>query len=363
MWLLLLSASLWAWPIQGDSEGLPQKIDVNEWFIPSDSSWAASAITLDPLQLASAAAYTLEYIHNHPEDTRGVQPGMLSEIGIDLEDVKATLAIIAFAGLHYPGVLSDPNWWSSWFDYYEWRGDAHPRVQAHDNQIRLTRYVIYSVQGSSTKTEQFPQALWQTPFEELSLSEAEAQRSCPQKLRCQLTRQDILAGALEKTYSGQAHPLMWVSEYHFHEAQLQGTIVVRDEAGDSFWFNVHRPNPYPYVKGLPPTQQKRYWFFQPTDGAYGWGSGGDKIALFPGVSMAGDVDNLGLGKVFWIQSQELTTVGILSDTGGAFQPNLQQLDWFMGVYPDRQTLDERTKDLPRYAKVGILIRKEGMGQP
>ena len=73
--------------------------------------------------------------------------------------------------------------------------------------------------------------------------------------------------------------------------------------------------------------------------------------------MAGDVDNLGLGKVFWIKSPDLTAIGILSDTGGAFQPNLQQLDWFMGIYPDRQSLDQNTKDLPRYANIGIIIRK------
>ena len=357
MWFLVWASTLWAWSLKGESEALPSELDTKEWLVLSDTKWAQSAITIDPLRVAAAAAHTLEYMHQNPDDSRGVHAGMLEELNVDLEDVKATLAIIAFVGLNYPSLLQDPNWWANGFDHYAWRGDTIPRTPHREHQIRLTRYVIYAVEGSKKKTAQFPHALWQVPLDELELDEAKAHQHCPQNLRCQLTRQDILAGALEQEHAGKANPLIWVSEYHFHEAQLQGTMVVRDETQTAHWFNVHRSNHHPYIKGLPPAEQARYWFFQRTDGAYGWGTGTKKIALHPGVSMAGDVDNLGLGKVFWIQSSDLTTIGILSDTGGAFQGNLQQLDWFMGVYPDRQSLDQNTKNLPRYANIGILIRK------
>ena len=358
MWFLVLVAQIWAWPLRGTSVRLPSELDASQWMVRSDADWDPTHPDIDPLTLAAAAAHTLNYMHQNPNDTRGVQPGMLSELGVSVSDVKATLAIIAFVGLHYPELIQDPDWWTENFDHYAWKADAVPRTPHRSDQIRLTRYVIYSVEGSSQKSEAYPQALWQTPNDELSLNEAEAHQHCPQSLRCQLTRQDILQGALETEHAGKAEPLIWVSEAHFHEAQLQGSMVVKDENGDRHWFNVHRSNQHPYVTGIGASNQARFWYFQRTDGAYGWGTGTQKIELFPGVSMAGDVDNLGLGKVFWIQSPERTAVGILSDTGGAFQANLHQLDWFVGIYPDRKTLLHKTRELPKYGNVGILIRKQ-----
>ncbi|MEC8276808.1 MAG: hypothetical protein VXZ96_11905 [Myxococcota bacterium] len=357
MWTLVWASQLLAWPLRGTSTHLPSEIITTQLMVPSNSDWNPSSPKVDSLTLAAAAAHTLNYMHQNPNDTRGVHAGLLSELGVTVSDVKATLAIIAFVGLHYPTLLQDPEWWRENFDHYAWKADANPRFPFRNHQIRLTRYVIYSVDGSSQKNDQFTQALWQTPNEELALDEQIASQKCPQSIRCQLTRQDILQGALEHQYAGKSEPLIWVNEHHFHEAQLQGTLLVKDENGERHWFNVHRSNQHPYIAGLGATEQARFWYFQRTNGAYGWGNGSQKIELFPGVSMAGDVDNLGLGKVFWIQSPERTTVGVLSDTGGAFQANLHQLDWFMGVYPDRQTLEHQTRHLPKYANVGILIRK------
>ncbi|MEC7985989.1 MAG: hypothetical protein VX278_12565, partial [Myxococcota bacterium] len=59
----------------------------------------------------------------------------------------------------------------------------------------------------------------------------------------------------------------------------------------------------------------------------------------------------------WIQAEQNSYIGVLGDTGGAFQPNLGQLDWFIGMARDKKHFYQRTAALPQYAKVGILIRK------
>ena len=75
------------------------------------------------------------------------------------------------------------------------------------------------------------------------------------------------------------------------------------------------------------------------------------------VTVAGDVENLGLGKLFWLRDDEKIYLSVLSDTGGAFQPNLHQLDWFLGVVKDKATLKTRTQKLPSHVNAGIIIAR------
>lgn len=352
---LILCVFALAMPLEeSEEEGSAPKAPV--WFELSEFGWANEQIQTDPLTLAEAAAKTLMYMKNHPEDLDGNHSGIISNLGVSLVDIEQTLAIIAYVGLYHPTSLQSKDWWERWFNHYEWKADALPRKPQKGNQVRLTRYVIYEVQGSSTKSERFPYALWETPKEELGFSDKEA-KNCSTLIRCQITRADVLNGHFETLYPEASSPLVWVNESAFHEAQLQGSIVVIDENDNRHWYNVHRSNKIPYDKGTPSDEQLRYWFFKRTDGAYGWGSEMDQIPLYPGISMAGDVQNLGLGKLLWISDAQHDYIGLLSDSGGAFQSNLHQLDWFMGLYPDRKHLDQATNHLPRYATLGIIIRK------
>jgi hypothetical protein len=50
-------------------------------------------------------------------------------------------------------------------------------------------------------------------------------------------------------------------------------------------------------------------------------------------------------------------LGILADTGGAFTPNLFQLDYYAGVFPSRRMFKRKVKKLPDFARVYILIKK------
>ena len=137
---------------------------------------------------------------------------------------------------------------------------------------------------------------------------------------------------------------------------MQGTIQVTFSDGDTKLFNVHKSNEIPYVRELSSLEQKRYWYFKEVDQVYGWGRE-DKVVLEPMIHFAGDIQNLGLGQLLWIQAEQNSYIGVLGDTGGAFQPNLGQLDWFIGMARDKKHFYQRTATLPQYAKVGILIRK------
>ncbi|MEN8444752.1 MAG: hypothetical protein ABG776_07050, partial [Cyanobacteria bacterium J06555_13] len=50
-------------------------------------------------------------------------------------------------------------------------------------------------------------------------------------------------------------------------------------------------------------------------------------------------------------------IGIIADTGGAFLPNLHQLDFFAGVFPDRPTYQQAVQQLPEYTRAYFLLKK------
>ena len=88
----------------------------------------------------------------------------------------------------------------------------------------------------------------------------------------------------------------------------------------------------------------------------GWGPAPpDKVRLQPMAAVAGDVYNLGLGKLIALQSDDELRLVVLSDTGGAFQPNLFQLDLFVGSYPSREAFSAGTRHLPSTVAAGVLL--------
>ena len=48
---------------------------------------------------------------------------------------------------------------------------------------------------------------------------------------------------------------------------------------------------------------------------------------------------------------------VLADTGGAFQPNLFQLDYFAGAFPDRAALYTATAGLPDRVRASVLLAR------
>lgn len=117
-----------------------------------------------------------------------------------------------------------------------------------------------------------------------------------------------------------------------------------------------------YITGLEAKAQKRYWYFKQVDAIKGYGHNIDaKISIKPGVTFAGDVLNIGLGRVIVIEhnqaGHEHLQMGVIADTGGAFLPNLAQLDFLAGIFQSEADFDRYTQKLPTYANAYILVKK------
>jgi membrane-bound lytic murein transglycosylase len=358
--LTFLFATAQPWKIRANNgEKTKTEINVEDVFYKAPEGWAQQIDIQDPDTLVEGAYSTLVYIRsNRNSDQRGIHPGMLGTYGITVEQIEWTLALLVQTAQNRPDKLNDPVWMENNFDLYLWNADALPREAEHDGKIRLTKYVVYQVKGSAVQTKKYNYALWQVPHEELKYTDLEAEKK-KDLLRFKLTRQDILNGALKEQYSDQAKPLIWLERENIHEAIMQGTIAVQTENGDIQWFNVHRSNNYPYKRGFKAESQERYWYFREVDSPMGWGwQTENKIILSPYGSVAGDVDNLGLGKVIWLQEGSKVHLVILSDTGGAFQPNLQQLDWFIGLVHSKEDMLKKSSRLPSFVHAGILVAKQ-----
>ena len=154
-----------------------------------------------------------------------------------------------------------------------------------------------------------------------------------------------------------ATPLVWLPREVAHDAMMQGTVEVRLPDGGTRLLNVDQHNGRPYRPGVASESQERMWYFRRVERVLGWGRDGDKVALGAGVSVAGDIYNLGLGKLVALEDPRTGALRlvVLGDTGGAFQPNLFQLDDFVGAFPDRAALGRAVAGQSGTVRAGVLI--------
>jgi hypothetical protein len=311
-------------------------------FVADTPAWTAPVT--DPAALRSVAVDTLRYL----EAARGVDPLVTGDA-----DIVATLRALAAA----PSV--DPAWLGRCFQAYRW----HPDSTRWGGELRLTRYLVYEVEGAGAADSAHPRALWAVPHDEAGLSEAEAQARSGELLRYRYTRQDVAAGVYDVggASAGAADPLVWLSQEAHEQALLQGTTAVQTPEGVRL-FNVDRSNGIPYDRALSDTtKQRRYWYFRETDRVRGWGVAPvPKIALAPEVAVAGDLAALGLGRVFALRSDDGVRIVVLADTGGAFEGNLHQLDLYSGIFPSASAFHAATDRVGDTAEAWALVVREGV---
>lgn len=367
--LVTLGFSLVGWRVRGpDAVPTPQSIDAASLFTPSAGPWTGAKPSTRAADLGLAAQHALTWLETEgTRDLRAGHAGLLEEQGVSLERVKKTLAFVAAVADEDAGKptqrLEDPAFWAQHFDVYAWRAKA---AGASDDRIRLTRYLVYQVRGSLTRGEHFDTALYAVPEDEAGLSLEAAEQKKDSLTRFRYDRPAVLAGVYEDggAADGRAFPLVYLSRADALQAQLQGTIEVQLDDGSTRLFNVDRPNGFPYEKGATLEKQPRYWYFRPVDGLYGYGpEPARKVKLVAGASLAGDVYNLGVGKLVALswpgQGGTVVRLAVLGDTGGAFQPNLGQLDYLAGSFPSKEAFLEATKDMPDRVNAGIVLLKEG----
>ncbi len=362
-WLLWLGS--WAvaadWTVLGP-DGAPtgRRIDPSAYFVAAPPGWAGgSGVVTDMAALASVAESTLAWLQTAPACSALGGGGVPGVLGLSAARTEATLAFIAQVaredvGSDHPR-LADPAFLEAHFAWWTWNPDvATARARGHslpEGHIRVTRYLVSQVEGRRAPEGPYRFALYADPG-------AEA--------RTRFSRPEIIAGAWS---AGGAEPLVWLTESTVYEAQMQGTVEVRFPDGGTALFNVHQHNGRAYNGRIKnPAEQPRYWYFREVDGVYGfgWDAGcpaAGKVRLETQAAVAGDVWNLGLGRIVALQGKKGLHLAVLADIGGAFTPNLFQVDWYGGAYSSHKALYTATSDVPNTTPAGVLVLRSDDGFP
>ncbi|MCH2058956.1 MAG: MltA domain-containing protein [Thalassotalea sp.] len=339
--------------------------------------------TSDLCQVAEASS---KYLSEHESDSKAVHAGEVIGHGVSLARVKDTLAFIcqtyredvragSNSRLHQQAFLK------AHFEFIRWQPDkvtassiaekSRNKIKSRllnkipEKQLLLTKYYTKLLEGSNVRTEHYNQALYQLPIDEQDLTLTEADKQKDILTRYRYTRQDIINGALlEKQL---AKPIVWLTEEALHDVLLQGTGVLSVE-GEIRYFNVHRNNGIAYDYAIGKREQARYWYFAEVSSILGYGQEiEDKIVIKPRVTLAGNIKQLGLGKLmllsFNVDQKPQAHLAILADEGGAFDNNLFQLDFLVDSYRGWEDYYRANKHLPDYANVWLLLKKQSQGKP
>jgi hypothetical protein len=316
-------------------------------------------VNFNQADLLTVLVNTRKYYQDHASnDPNVLRPGLLGTQGVTVEDTLKTLDFMISVlkediAANRTTRLQNPAFINKHFRVIKW--SAYNPQNPQQNKLRITKYAVFTHPGSLTKTSTFNTPLY-------SLKD-----SVKDKFYTKYTKQDILSGIYEpggKEF-GKVEPLVYLTRNGLEDSLMQGTILVNLVSGTQAFFNVDRSNEMLYVPKVRPRAQKRYWYFRKVDAIKGYGYKIDaKISIKPGVTFAGDVLNIGLGRIIVMESGEgknkILRMGVISDTGGAFLPNLGQLDFLAGIFKNQNDFRQYINQLPEYAKTYILVKK-GVG--
>ena len=334
-------------------------------------------------QLCEVAENTNGYLANHSDDQKAVHAGKVIGEQFSLARVVSTLQFLcdtyrSDVRAKRQSRLHDSDFLKANFEFVRWLPDktkANSIAASSKNEVKkrlltnipkqqlfVTKYYTKLLDGSEAPTATYNQALYQLPNDEQDLTLEQAALKRDLLTRFKFTRQQIISGALKQGDKLLATPLVWLTEEALHDVLLQGTGVLKVN-GQTRYFNVHRNNGIAYDYHLGKREQARYWYFAEVPSILGYGKElQDKVAIHPQVSLAGNVKQLGLGKLMLLSyqvNQEMhARLAILADEGGAFDDNLFQLDLLVGSYRGWQDYYAANKHLPDYADVWILLKKQ-----
>jgi len=341
----------------------------SDYFVDVKNPFHNEFISTSSEDLQKICKHTLEFISAN--ENSKTFPRNSIYLAMPFKDVKDTLSFIYWVIEHDKGKskqrILDPDFLNKHFIIKKWIPDIKTAslhsISLPANNIRLTKYLIFKVKGSYKKTKEFNCALYGVPLDEKNLTEAQIEKKKNSLIRYKYTKQDILNGVLEKR-KRHVKPLVWLTREGLEEALMQGSVYVTMPDGKFQIFNVDKNNGIPYDKTLKNKYlQKRYWYFKRVDGFLGYGEH-NKVSIIPNVTFAGDVHSLGLGKVIVLRYTHPKTkkneikLGVLADTGGAFEKNLYQLDFFVGPFESRSDFKNYIQNLPTTAEAYLLFKRK-----
>jgi hypothetical protein len=314
-------------------------------------------INFNQSDLLSVLINTRNYFQKYSlEDPDTQRTGILVTQGVTVQDILKTLEFMITVlqediANNRTTRLQDPNFINANFRVIKW--SAHNPKDTGQKKLRITKYAAFIHSGSRQKTAKYNIPIY-------AINENLNQ----DKFYTKYTKQDVLSGIYEpggKEF-GKVKPIAYVTRNGLEAALMQGTVLVNFTDGTKEFLNVDRNNGISYVRGLKATAQKRYWYFKKVDAIKGYGYKIDaKISIKPGVTFAGDVLNIGLGRIIVIEDnqgkQKRLRMGIIADTGGAFLPNLYQLDFLAGIFASETDFYKYIRQLPEYTNAYILVKK------
>ncbi|MEH2096291.1 hypothetical protein [Nostoc sp.] len=333
------------------------KFSINGSQVVTPSKLPSSKVNFEQEDLLTVLVNTRKYFQDYSsEDPDILRTGMLATQGVTVPDVLNTLNFMIAVlkediANNRATRLQDPNFINTNFRVIKW--SAYNPKNKQQKQLRITKYAVFTHPGSRNKTSTF-----NTPIYSLK------ENANNDKFYTKYTKQDVLSGIYEPggREFGKVTSLAYLTRNGLEEAIMEGTILINFTDGYKAFFNVDRNNGMAYIRGLKATAQKRYWYFREVDAIKGYGYKIDaKISIKPGVTFAGDVLNIGLGKVVVIEhtkgGRKYLRMGVIADTGGAFLPNLYQLDFLAGIFKNKQEFGQNIAQLPEYATAYFLIKK------
>ncbi len=313
-------------------------------------------INFNQADLLTVLTNTRQYFQKYSQEDPDIQrTGILVTQGVTVKDILKTLDFMIVVleediSNKRTTRLQNPNFINANFRVIKW--SAHNPENPQQKQLRITKYAAFIHPGSRQKT-----STYNTPI--YAINEEVSQ----EKFYTQYTKQDVLSGIYEpggKEF-GKVKPIAYLTRSGLEAALMQGTVLVNFTDGTKEFLNVDRNNGMSYIRGLKATAQTRYWYFKEVDAIKGYGYKIDaKISIKPGVTFAGDVLNIGLGKIIVIEDnqsgQKRLKMGVIADTGGAFLPNLYQLDFLAGTFTSERAFEQYIQKLPEYTNAYILVK-------
>ena len=333
------------------------KFSINSSQIATSGKLPNSKVNFNQKDLLTVLVNTRKYFQDYAsKDPDIMHTGVLATQGVTVPDVLKTLDFMIAVlkediANNRATRLQDSNFINTNFRVLKW--SAYNPKSKQQKQLRITKYAVFTHSGSRKKTSTFNIPIY-------SLKE----NSNNDKFYTRYTKQDVLSGIYEPggREFGKVTTLAYLTRNGLEEAIMEGTILINFTDGYKAFFNVDRNNGMAYIRGLKATAQKRYWYFREVDAIKGYGYKIDaKISIKPGVTFAGDVLNIGLGKVIVIEhnqgGRKHLQMGVIADTGGAFLPNLYQLDFLAGIFQNKKEFGQNISQLPDYATAYFLVKK------